>query len=212
MNVKKCSKCGIVKPITEFYRHPQMADGLRSYCKSCHIIDTEKWRKCNPEKRKEYTSRSRYKHHGVKPMSENKNCSAYLGIHIAERVLSLAFNNVEIMPNNNPGYDFICNNGYKIDVKSSVLHHRNNWAGWNFAIGKNKIADYFLCIAFDNRTDLNPLHIWIIPSNILNTQSGATISISTLDKWKKYEKDIDNVITCCNVLKSDGPESVSISS
>jgi RNase P protein component len=34
---KTCKKCGIEKPIGEFYRNKSMADGLFSDCKSCSI-------------------------------------------------------------------------------------------------------------------------------------------------------------------------------
>ena len=45
-----------------------------------------------------------------KPMDENKKCALFLGIHIAENILSKTFKNVKRMPNNTPWYDFICDN------------------------------------------------------------------------------------------------------
>lgn len=48
--MKKCFKCGKEKPLTEFYKHPRMADGHLSKCKECTKLDT----KTNYHKRREY--------------------------------------------------------------------------------------------------------------------------------------------------------------
>ena len=106
------------------------------------------------------------------------------------------------MPYNNKGFDFICDKGYKIDVKSSCfLTSRPNM--WAFKIRYNTIADYFLCLAFDNRKDLNPAHIWLIPGHIINHQTCASISKSTLDRWHEYEliDKLGEVMTCCDAMK-----------
>lgn len=36
MNTKICSKCGIEKPTTEFYKDKHKSDGLQRECKECH--------------------------------------------------------------------------------------------------------------------------------------------------------------------------------
>ena len=109
------------------------------------------------------------------------------------------------MLNNNSGYDFICGKGYKIDVKSSCRRIRKNHNDmWVFAIDKNKKSDYFLCLAFNNRKNLNPEYIWLIPNEKINKFTTIGISESRLQKWEKYElKDkINDIINCCNILKS----------
>jgi len=199
---------GKVHPITNFYKNPQTKDGYHPYCKDC----IRNYRQ-QPGIKELYNNTNKkwyYKNTSRQPMKDSKNSPIYLGIYVAENVLSKVFKNVEKMPNNNPGFDFICNKGYKIDVKSSVLlkgGKRDKNLGWSFAINKNKIADYFLLIGFDNREDLNPLKLWLIPGNILNEQKGKHITNieKVLLKWKQYElnNELEKVIICCNKFKDN---------
>lgn len=171
----------------------------------------------------EYRNNRRYITGKYLPMSENSTCPKYLGVHIAERVLEKVeiFKGFIRMPEGTKDYDFLCPKGYKINVKSSCLSKHNDW---NFYIRKNKIVDYFLLLAFDNREDLNPLHIWLLrgkelfykkSSNrniILNEMSTFTISNTQIDKgglklftMKKYElvDKLDKIVKCCNKLKDE---------
>lgn len=158
----------------------------------CRICDTKRWNNWAHR-----TGRQQ-------PMIKNRECSSFLGVVVAERVLSHVFKNVERMPTNNPGYDFICGRGYKVDVKSSCRRHRRKKAdGWGFQIKKNQIAEYFLCLAFDSRDSLNPEHVWLIPAGDVNDHAGVQISESTLVKWDEYALDISKVSTCCNILKEE---------
>jgi hypothetical protein len=141
------------------------------------------------------------------PYYENKDCPNYLGRHIAERVLSKYFEGVEMMPYKNKGYDFVCKNGYKIDVKSSCLYRPDGAlnARWNFDINHNSIADYFLCLAFDNRDDLNPIRLWLIPGKELSHKHALIITNSqqSMLQWTKYEKPIEKVLECCQKVKEN---------
>lgn len=161
----------------------------------------QKWYNENKEAAK-IKNRNRYYLGGGKPMSENKSCSSYLGCHVAERVLSKIFKGVKVMPPNNHGYDFICRTGKKIDVKSSCLVvNKGKRRSWGFAINKNTAADFFLCIAFDNRDDLTPLYLWLLPGNVVNHLTRTSISISTIDRWDAYRIEIDKVTECCDSMK-----------
>lgn len=75
------------------------------------------------------------------------------------------FDNAEWMGIENIGYDFLINNKCKLDVKGSCICD----GSWHYIIKKNKIANYFLLFAFDNRIDLNILHIWLVKVNNLST-------------------------------------------
>lgn len=185
-----CNSCG------EDKKH--YAQGL---CGSCYYAT-------NRDKLKELARRYR-RANGGKSASENKQCTSFLGVHVAERVLSKVFKNVKQMPYGYRGLDFICNKGKKIDVKSACTETRHNHGDrWNFAINKNQIADFFLCLAFDNREDLNPLYIWLIPGHIINHFVKTSISESNLSKWDKYKLDIGKVTACCDVMKQTNKKKV----
>lgn len=48
--MKTCTKCGGVKPPTEFHKHAGGREGLSSRCKSCAIIAATAWNAANPAK------------------------------------------------------------------------------------------------------------------------------------------------------------------
>jgi len=132
------------------------------------------------------------------PMSVNKKCALFLGVHIAEQVLANVFEHVERMPIHNPGYDFVCSKGKKIDVKSSCV---NKDGRWRFKINQNRVPDFFLALAFDNRKKLNPKHMWLIPRDEICHKRAVSIAPSTAGKWDEYKLDIEKVITCCNEMR-----------
>ena len=200
--MKKCGKCGKVKPLDDFTRSKNRSDGRHGLCKVCRAEYVRKNRDLVNKTRNEW----RYKTGRAMPMGENRECAAFLGIHVAEKALAATFENVTRMPTGNTGYDFICGKGFKIDVKSSCRNVQEGVAdSWKFHIHYNEIPDYFLCIAFDNRDSLNPEHLWLIPGDVVNKKASARVSVSTLSRWAKYEKPVDEVISCCNALK-DGKD------
>ena len=51
---KVCFKCGVEKPLTEFYKHKDMADGHLNKCKDCTRRDVKEHRDENAERYREY--------------------------------------------------------------------------------------------------------------------------------------------------------------
>ncbi len=52
---KRCTKCRKAKPASEFGRSKRSLDGLRSWCKTCHAMESREWREKNPAKARELT-------------------------------------------------------------------------------------------------------------------------------------------------------------
>lgn len=57
---KTCFKCERRKPLTEFYKHPRMADGHLGKCKSCAKADVQQNYRANIDHYREY-ERERFK-------------------------------------------------------------------------------------------------------------------------------------------------------
>ena len=197
--MKKCRQCGESKPVVKFYRRGSKRNGYRAVCIECEQANSHEHEKAYRGVRLE----QRHAKGICRPLDEAKDSPGFLGVYVAETVLSKYFDHVERMPNGHPGFDFLCSRGFKIDVKSACLnpanHRRTGY--WLFAINQNTVADYFLCLAFDNRTDLNPLHLWLIPGNLINGRKRFSISEGTVGKWIDYEKPLDRVIACCHDLR-----------
>jgi len=190
--IRTCSICGKIKPIKDFVPIRSCKGGIWNKCRECHS---------------KYVQGKRYETGKTRPLAENKDCSLYLGVGIAEKLLSEVFKNVARMPMNNRGYDFICGRGKKVDAKSACVGTvGGKYRKWTFRIRKNTIADYFACIAFENRNDLYPVHFWLIPGEIVSHVQTITIldSEKNLSKWKKYERPINKLVEGCMVMKFEG--------
>ena len=188
MELLKCTRCGQTLPENSFQmdRRNTGRHGRVSWCRACK----------NQQK-----NQSRHERGIHRPLAEAKESASYLGVYVAERVLSRYFDNIIKMPYGNPGYDFACGKGFKIDVKSSCLQYRRGHSPrWNFRINQNKIADHFLCLGFDDRDHLNPKKIWLIPGKEISHREAISISLGS-HRFDKYERSIDEVVACCDVLK-----------
>ena len=146
-------------------------------------------------------SKCRQREHRIrKPTAKrpmNKKSGNYLGCTIAEKVLSNVFKDIKVMKPCNPGFDFICSKEKKVDVKSSCIGKN----GWIFGIRRNTTADFFLCIAFDNRKSLIPLHLWLIPSSEVRDKVTVGIRPTTIHKWDEFRLDISKTLQCCDEMR-----------
>ena len=61
MKTKKCSKCGIEKPLEEFCKDKSRKDGYAYLCKVCHNAHTKEWHKKNPTYKVGYVRKNRAK-------------------------------------------------------------------------------------------------------------------------------------------------------
>jgi hypothetical protein len=59
--IKTCFKCGIEKPLLDFYKHPQMGDGHLNKCKTCTKKDVSSNYRVNIDHYKQY-EQSRQNH------------------------------------------------------------------------------------------------------------------------------------------------------
>jgi hypothetical protein len=191
LETKHCNGCGQDKPLSEFNirKSGRRMGKPRARC-----------RVCSYKRQIEYLHKTGKK----RSIEDAKETSSYLGVFIAEKVLSSYFNQMERMPYGNPGYDFICGRGFKIDVKSSCLFPREMRSDqWRFTIKQNQIADYFLLLGFDNRASLNPMRVWLVPADVVRLRHILRITNcpKTLIRWSYYERPIEKIIICCNSIR-----------
>ncbi len=192
---QKVNRGIIAKDILELKNTAQLLDnwarekGFNNYDEYLNIIALGRGFTCYGEYEKVWM----YYPGMTSPIKENRKDTRFLGIYIAENAISKLFKGSQKMPFNNIGYDIICPKGHRIDVKSTILNRYNIF---NFHINRNKIADYFILVAFNNIMELKPLHLWIIKGdeNISGCPMRELKTLSMLNEhdhledYQKYEK------------------------
>ena len=115
--------------------------------------------------------------------------------YISQNYVMRTFEGPEEMPTNNPGFDWKCKNGDKIEHKGSCLQNtRGRYPYWIFNIDWNNIADYFILSAWDSPESLIPLHIWIFHKNDMVRKGN---SYTVREKfWRRGSITITNTPDC----------------
>lgn len=157
----------------------------------------------------------KYKHNNgiCWPMSDNPDCSSYFGNFIVENYIIQTFEDPIRMPYGNPGFDWLCKKGEKVDSKAACISQYNGGSRWEFPIRYNNIADWFILSAWDNRESLNPLHIWIFHKNDIvrgrkfwrRDSFSITNTPEKLKEFEKYEVTdrLDKLKELVNKLKEE---------
>lgn len=64
--MRTCTKCGIEKPFSEFYKCSRNKSGIISQCKPCKDKIVNAWAERNPESRRKSSLKQYYRHHEQK--------------------------------------------------------------------------------------------------------------------------------------------------
>lgn len=178
----------------------------------------------------EWNRNYRYENGIQEPMDSNGKCSSNFGVFIGEGIfekyLLTIFEHVKKMDYGNPGFDFVCKNvrqefidkypqfklrkdeEYRIQLKVRCLINHCGSVQWIFNIEYNNKADYFILAAWDDRNNLNLLHLWLfhkddmIRGRSLWNRTSLTITNRSeyLEKFKSHEiiYELETIKRICN--------------
>lgn len=168
MQEKKCIKCGQVKLLELFHRHPGMKDGRLNKCASCVVQSVQEWRDRNPGRRQEEYRRGlgavraarglKKRPNGAGPDPESHRVSSLKYAHkrkrrlVASPVWDQEFDDFVFAE----AYDLCArrDGNWQIDHvvpihhrKASGLHNGHNLqvvpASWNFRKGNRNMDVFF---------------------------------------------------------------------
>ena len=86
--MKTCIACGVSKLLSEFYRHPKMADGFLGRCKTCHRASVKANRLAKAEKYREYERNRALLQHRINARERYRKTDAGRAAHRRARLSS----------------------------------------------------------------------------------------------------------------------------
>ena len=92
METRKCSKCGEVKPINEFYKHKKQKDGLSIQCKCC----VKEYYKKHLKERREYQREYRKEHREYINKYNKEDIVLLKSWYIKSKLISLGWEKEDI--------------------------------------------------------------------------------------------------------------------
>lgn len=185
---------GIMKNPTDVERKKRERSVENAGCKTWPEYKDKKAQEAGFKDQKEQLKEWRHKTGRNLPAEDNPDCPSHFG-DFTENLMIQTFEGAIKMPPNNPGFDWMCKKGQKIDHKGACLRYWHKSPRWQFNIRHNSVADWFILSAWDDRDSLSPLHVWAFHKNdmvrgrkfwrrtaftITNTQKG----LKELEKWE----------------------------
>jgi len=200
---------GILKKDIEIYHKDLKIKLNNAGCNTEKEYDNKCAQKLGYKNYAERIKESRWNKGISSPASENEDCNTYFGIYIAENYVMKTFEDPIKAPPNNPGFDWLCKNGKKIEHKAACLiFDKYGNSKFHFPIEYNNIADYFILSGWNNREDLEPMYIWMYYKDDIvrgrkfwrRDSFPITNKPKYLEKLKEYEiKDkLDKLKELCN--------------
>ena len=130
-------------------------------------------------------------------MKKNEDMLAYLGECYTQ--LELAKKGLKAFKIKGLGFDFLLENGLKIEVKSALPSFHQYWKKghfyrykiWQFRLSSKKqlASDFFILVAFEDLGE-EPLGYFILPREIVNKKTGHMVMFESdiNGEFKKVNK------------------------
>ena len=205
-------RAGIIKSSADVNREALEKKIKNANCENIKEYQNKCARNAGFKDRNEKVREWKHKTGRCLPKEFNEDCSIHFG-DFTENLMIQTFEDPIKMRHGNPGFDWICKEGYKIDNKGACLVYRECTSYFEFPIRCNNIADVFILSCWDNRDSLNPLNIFVFYKNdivkgrkfykfesfiITNTPK----KLKELEKWEVTDR-LYKLKEICNRLKEE---------